>query len=610
MAWIYRRSLSYFKPERHLILAWLLTIALSIGVGLLQAWPTAILFDAVLSPKSLTSRDFFHWLFLASLPNNKLAQVVGLALIAMLLKIMLDVMSLAKNMLNNTINNYGTMRVRRSLYHKLMMLDMQFHRTQPQGDAIYRLSADAMGPQTIMNVLVNGLVSAVTLAVMGGAMLLYSWSLTVVALSVTPLLILTNLYFGPRIKRRTIDAKRVDAEMTTTLQRSMTLVSLIQAFRRERQENAGFQKITLRSARSWLRLNWQENGYGLASATIFSVAGAIIFGYGGYLVYRDQFLHPIAAGVTVGTLIVFNDYVRKLWDPLATLTSIARDIQPGVAGAERVFEILDHPIRLGGPVHPQKLPAGPSDLELRDVHFGYQPHELVVRGVSATIEAGSFVAFVGRSGAGKSSLLNLLPRFDDPTVGAILLGGRDLRSLRLEDLRAYVALVPQESPLMAASIGENIAYGRPDATHAEIRKAAVAAGAAEFINELPDAYDTLLTEGGSNLSGGQRQRVAIARALLTNASVVVLDEPTSALDPHSERRIAAAMASLRGERTVILVTHRLASVEACDQIFVMDHGQIVEQGTHAELLAHGGLYAEMWEEQRRIGTGSGTIRAA
>jgi ATP-binding cassette, subfamily B, bacterial len=226
--------------------------------------------------------------------------------------------------------------------------------------------------------------------------------------------------------------------------------------------------------------------------------------------------------------------------------------------------------------------------------------EPVLRGVSVKIEPGQIVAFVGSSGVGKSTLLNLLPRFYDPTGGAIRFDGIDARQVRVKDLRRHVALVLQESVILPTSVAENIAYGRQGATREQIRQAATLAGAAEFIEKLAEGYDTQIAEGGSNLSGGQRQRISIARALLTEAPIVILDEPTSALDPHHEQVFTDALRSLKGSRTIVIVSHRLSTVADCDQIFVMDGGRIVEQGTHDVLVEVGGLYAAMARQQRLV----------
>jgi ATP-binding cassette, subfamily B, bacterial len=283
---------------------------------------------------------------------------------------------------------------------------------------------------------------------------------------------------------------------------------------------------------------------------------------------------------------------------LCALTGFAANVQGGVAGAQRVFEVLDRDPAIRDVPGAIPMARKPRVLEFDDVSFSYEGRtSSVLDHISSKITPGQMVAFVGSSGAGKSTLLNLLPRFYDPTSGAVRLDGIDVRNVRLADLRKQVALVLQESVILPTTIAENIAYGRPRATRQQIREAARLAGAAEFIERMPEGYNTVICEGGQNLSGGQRQRISIARALLTEASFIVLDEPTSALDPLHEQMIVQTLQKLKGLRTIILVSHRLSTVRDCDQIFVMSAGKIVEQGTHEQLLEEHGVYHQMASHQ-------------
>ena len=586
---LYRRAVAYFRPDLHLVVVWVLLIGLSTGLGLLAAWPMAILVDSVLG--SGANRGAIHRAFFAVLPDGRLGQILALAGIGLGIKLAQDVLGACQSIVSNQVNYNGLMRVRCDLYRKLQALNLAYHRAQPQGDAIYRLKSDATGCQTVLNVIVTTAVAAVTLVVMTCVLSTRSVSLTVLAFSILPGLAAANVVFGRRLKERSLECKERDSQFTTAVQRSMACIGLVQAFGRESEEFGQFHGTVRENVRAWWRLNRQQVAYNMIIGTLFGLAGAAVFGYGGYLVLRGR--------LSTGDLMVFTAYLGMLWGPLCTLTGFSASVQNGATSAQRVFEILDLDPGIADAPDAVPLPRRPRVLELDRVSFSYDRRP-VLNDVSVRVEPGQMVAFVGASGVGKSTLLNLLPRFYDPSGGAVRLDGVDARQARVKDLRRHVALVLQDSVILPTTIAENIAYGRPEATREQVRAAAAMAGAAEFIDALPDGYATRITEGGQNLSGGQRQRISIARALLTEAPFVVLDEPTSALDPHHEQVVTDALRALKGTRTIVIVSHRLSSVLACDQIFMMERGRVVERGTHAELVALRGAYYEMARHQLQL----------
>jgi subfamily B ATP-binding cassette protein MsbA len=603
---LYLRALSYFRADWPWVGLLLVLIVASTAVGLLTAWPMAILIDSVLSPSSKSGG--VHRVLLGILPAHPVGQIIGLGACGLLFKLLQDVLSLVQTIVSNHVNYNGLMRVRCELYRKLQSLSLAYHRARPQGDAIYRVSSDTFGFQTILQVLISTAVACVTLVVMAWVLATRSVPLTLAALSIAPPLAALNVVFGRRLKARSLECKERDAQFTTVVQRSMASIGLVQAFRRERDEFGQFESKARGTIAAWWRLNRQQMLYNLLVGTLFGVGGAVVFVYGGYLVYRDQYVLHATNGLTVGDLMVFTSYLGMLWGPLCSLTGFLANVQGGVAGAQRVFEVLDESPDIADAADAKPLPLRPRVLELDRVTFGYADDRPVLRDVSVRIEPGQLVAFVGASGVGKSTLLNLVPRFYDPSGGAIRLDGVDIRGVRIADVRRHVALVLQESPILPTTVAENIAYGRPDATFEQIRHAAQLAGASTFIEAMPDGYDTVVAEGGQNLSGGQRQRIAVARALLTEAPLLVLDEPTSALDPHHEAAMTQSLAALKGSRTTILVSHRLSTVTQCDQIFVMDGGRLVERGTHDELVAMGGVYYEMARHQLRLDDGDAETR--
>ncbi len=595
---ICRRALGYFRPDLSRVLALLGLIGAATVLGLLQVWPLAILVDSVLSRTPQSGWMYQH--LIAPWTRSLLGQVVLLAGATLALRLIQEVLNLLRAMINLQINNNGLLRVRCDLFQKLQALHVNFHRTQPQGDTIYRLSNDAQGVPQILGTFIDVGVAALTLAVMLVILLGQSLELTLMAMSIAPLLFLTNVWFAKLLKSSSLDAKEVESRFTAVLQRSITSINLVQAYRREPVEFGRFRDSVAGTNQAWYQFHWKSALYRLCVGVLFAAGGAMIFAYGGYLVYRDQVLRPSPEGMTVGDLMVFLTYLGMFYDPLCRLSGAGASVQTAVASAERVFDVLDRELAVADAPEARSLPQQPRALALKNVSFGYGEGPPVLQRVQVTIQPGQMVAFVGASGVGKSTLLNLLPRFYDPTEGALTLDGHDLRKIKLHDLRQHIAVVMQESTLLPTTIAENIAYGRLDASEADIRHAAQMAGAAAFIEALPDGYNTVVAEGGQNLSGGQRQRIAIARALVTEAPILVLDEPTSALDPYHERQIADLLASLKGKRTIILVSHRLSTVVDCDQIFVLDRGHVVERGSHRRLLKRRRVYFEMAKQQLQL----------
>jgi len=305
-------------------------------------------------------------------------------------------------------------------------------------------------------------------------------------------------------------------------------------------------------------------------------------------------------GFTMGKLTIFLGFLSQMYGPLQKLSGSTTMLAIGIAGCKRVFEVLDRDPIIKDAPDAVSLPKQPRVLELDNVIFSYREGNNVLDGVTCTISPGEMVAFVGSSGVGKTTLLNLVPRFYDPVGGSIKLGGHDLRQIKVADVRRHIALVLQENVVLPTSVKENIAYGRPDATDAQIKHAAELAGAAIFIDKLDNKFEEQVSEAGSNLSGGQRQRISIARALLTEAPVIIMDEPTSALDPQHEQLIIETLKNIKGHRTLILVSHRLSTVADCDQIFVMEAGKIIERGKHHDLIKQRGLYWQMARHQLKL----------
>jgi ABC-type multidrug transport system fused ATPase/permease subunit len=583
------RAIRYFRDDLRLILFLLSLTACSTALGLLQAWPLAVLVDSALGTPS--TDNWMHRLFLAPLPDHPIKRIIGLGIMALLLRFVHELIAMARRLLTPRVHYNGLLRVRGDLYRKLQGMHLDYHRSRPMSDSLFRLTTDTLGFQAVLTVMINLLVAGITLLVIVGLLMGRNGALTLIALSIAPPLMWVNVIFGRRLSEKTRKSRESDSAFTTSVQRSMSAIVLTQAFGREEDEYHRFGTSARRCVRAWFGIHRQEVAYGLSVGVILAVGASLILTYGGVLLHRRQ--------LTPGELMIFMTYLGMIYDPLCQITGFRFNLESGLAGARRVFEVFDRDALVTDAADATFLPLQPRSLILEAVGFEYSSDQKILQRIDVNIEPGQSVAFVGSSGAGKSTLLNLLLRFYDPTAGTVKLDQHDLRQIKLKDIRRHIALVLQDSVILPTTIAENIAYGCPTATLEQIREAARLAGAANFIEALPDQYQTALLDSGMNLSGGQRQRIALARALLTKAPILVLDEPTSALDSEHEQVVIDTLRSLKAKHTVVLVSHHIAAVMSCDRIYVLDQGMIVEHGNHQELLRRGGIYAAMAKQQLR-----------
>jgi len=581
------RILSYFRPDAWRIALSLLLILLSTLLALLWGFPLAILIDSFSGQKQ---EQWLYLIFYNLTPQESpIAKILFLAGLMLVIRVGSELLRMWQSILSIRVGLHGMMRVRCDLYRKLQTLSAAYHRSAPQGDAIYRVAWDTYGFQGILNVLVTILVSTCKLVLMVAIAWSFNWQITLMALLAAPPLLLIFHFYGKTLRLRSVEAKEKDSGFYTVLQRSMSAIGLVQAYNRQSDEYRHFDKTVHNSARAYYNLHWHEVMYWLLIGVVFAFGATLVFGYGGYLVSTGA--------LTLGTLTIILAYIADLYDPLSRLSSSGSGWISAMVGVNRVFEVLDRKEPIQDAPNAIDLPRKPRTLFFHEVGFSYQAQIPVLQDVSMTIPPGSMVAIVGASGTGKTTLLNLLPRFYDPTAGGIVLDQNDIRTITLASLRRHIALVHQENIILPTTIAENIAYGRPDATQQQIEHAAESAGAREFIEKMPEKWESQVAENGGNLSGGQRQRIAIARALLTEAPILVLDEPTSALDAEHERLITQTLMNLIRSRTIIIVSHRLSTVMGCDRIYVMEGGKIVEEGDHARLVSQDGPYRRMARHQ-------------
>jgi len=473
--------------------------------------------------------------------------------------------------------------MRLAAYPHLQKLSPRFFAKSKLGDIVSRINNDIGEVQricadTLLSLLSNLLFFVGSIAIM----ISLNWRLSLVGVALLPLSIFALRHYQHRLAAEAKIMRERSSELGSFLIESILGMRLVVATVNEQRETQEFRRRNSNFIRSLLSMQWMSFLGGALPGSVLTVSSAIVFLYGGKLVIDGR--------LTIGGLVAFTAYHVRLLSPVQTLLGTYTNLVTGGVSLGRVFELFDTPVEVQE--SPSAAPCGKlrGEISFDHVRFRFSPDTSVLEDVSFRIPAGSICAVVGASGAGKSTLADLVLRFYDPDSGAVTIDGRDVRTLRLSDLRRDVALVEQTPYLFRASVRENIAYGKRGATLDEIRTCARNAAIDSFIASLPEAYDTIIGERGSTMSAGERQRIALARALLRDPSVLVMDEPTSALDPVSESSIANALSGAFAGRTVILITHRMSLAEKADKIVVMENGRIVQEGIPRELLyVQGGL---------------------
>lgn len=570
---LYLRILSYIKPYMHrLIFAMFCTIMVAAG-NLYIPWIIKDIIDEVLADKNGT---MLNWIA---------ASIIAIFVVR-------GLFWYGQNYLMSYVGQSVIIDIRAAVFKKLQRLSVSFYDKNKTGTIMSYVTNDVNALQSAM---VENTIEMITegFILIGSvvAMIYLDWRLTLFTVCTFPVVLWFMEFFGKKIRKTGGRIQECTADITSVLQESVASARVIKSFVREDYEVDRFDVEN----RANFRAN-MKNAQLMATLTpvvelVAAIGVTMIIWYGGNNVINGT--------ITAGSLVAFLTYAVNISNPIKRLTRVIGNIQKALAAAQRVFMIIDMPEEIAESRDAKQLPEVSGKVEFQNVSFAYDDKGNVITDLSFSVKPGEVIAIVGPSGAGKSTIANLLPRFYDVNKGDIKIDGHSVREVTLDSLREQVGIVPQETMLFNGSVYNNILYGRLDATKEEIEAAAKAANAHDFIMQLTDGYETKLGDRGVNLSGGQRQRIAIARAILKNPRILILDEATSALDTESERVVQEALDRLMVGRTSFVIAHRLSTVKNADKILVLEKGNLVESGTHDELLALDGLYAHLYKIQYR-----------
>ncbi|MGH9326929.1 MAG: ABC transporter ATP-binding protein [Terriglobia bacterium] len=572
-----------------------LAVALVAVIGeaianLLEPWPLKVVLDNVLRSKHTHGR-LDHLIF-ATVGHDKMA-ILEAAAIAVLAIAGIDaICSYIEKYLITSIGQWVVHDLRRTLYFHIQRLSLAYHDRKQTGDLISRVTGDISAVQSfIASGLLNVFVNCLTLGGMVAVMFYISWRFTLIALAVAPLLFAIVYVYTRRIKKASRALRKKQSEILSVMEEVLSSIRIVKAFAQEEYEQRRLEEESLEGVEIglWARgLKAQ-----LAPLVVMIIAGGtcLVLWFGGRM--------ALGGSLSAGLLVVFIIYLGKMYKPMQALSKMADTYSKAAVGFERVQEILATEREAHEGRGLKRAPHLKGKIDFDHVGFDYVQGLPVLKDISLSIAPGQVAALVGPTGAGKTTIVSLLPRFYNPATGTVRIDNLDIRRFTLKSLRQQMSFVLQETLLFHASIWQNIAYGKPDAKRSEILRAAELANATEFIEKMPEAYDTEVGERGVTLSGGQRQRIAIARAIIRNTPILILDEPSSGLDAASEQLVFEALDRLMEGKTSIVIAHRLSTIRRADVIFVVQDGRIAEHGKHEELINAGGLYAKLYDLQFR-----------
>jgi ATP-binding cassette subfamily B protein len=562
-----------------------------IGEGitnLLEPWPLKIVIDNVLK-----SHPVNGWLskWIAPLAHgDRITILKDAALAALAIAIVGALCSYAEKYLTTSVGQWVMHDLRMRLYSHIQRLSLAYHDHKQTGDLVSRVTSDIDAIQSfiasgLLGVLINGL----TLVGMVVVMFCLNWQFTLIALSVAPPLFVLVYTSTRRIKKAAREVRKKEGEIVSVIQEVLSSIRVVKAYAREEYEQTRLEEQSLESVEIALHARAMKARLAPLVAILVAIGTSMVLWFGAHMV--------LAGTLLTGDLIVFIMYLKQMYKPMQELSKMTDAWSKAEVGYERIREVLDTDGEVKDLPGARKAPRFRGQIEFEHVSFGYLADLQVLRDVSLRIHPGQMAALVGPTGAGKTTIISLIPRFYDPLEGVVRVDGIDVKRFQMQSLRQQMSFVLQETLLFHAPVWNNIAYGKPGASRAEILRAAKLANAHEFIEKMPQGYDTLIGERGVTLSGGQRQRIAIARAIIRNTPILILDEPSTGLDAAAEKLVFEALDRLMEGRTSIVIAHRLSTIRRADAIFVVKDGEIAQRGRHDELMKAGGLYAELYELQ-------------
>jgi subfamily B ATP-binding cassette protein MsbA len=578
------------RPHYKALAVGLLAVIGEGAADLLAPWPLKIVLDNVIRSRSLHGHGWLNHFIVSTFGSDSLAVLKFAAGGAILIAVFGAICSYTEKYLTTSVGQWVMHDLRRTLYSHVQRLSLSYHDSKQTGDLISRVTSDIDAIQSfIASGLLGVLINSLTLVGMVVVMFYINWGFTLIALSVVPVLFGVVFSYTRKIKKASREVRKKEGEIVSVIQEVLTSIRVVKAFGREDYEQRRLEEESLESVEISLRARGLKAKLSPIVEIIVAVGTGMVLWFGGRMVLNEH--------LDVASLVVFIWYLGKMYKPMQEISKMTDSYSKAAVGYERIREVLETHKEVVNLPGARPAPPFRGLIEFDRVSFHYEPQRPVLRDVSFRIEPGQVGAFVGPTGAGKTTIISLIPRFYDPVSGSVKIDGRDVRRYTQSSLRQQISFVLQETLLFHGPVWSNIAYGRPGANRFEILRAAEIANAHEFIEKMPDGYNTIIGERGVTLSGGQRQRIAIARAVIRDSPILIMDEPTTGLDAGSEKLVFEALDRLMEGKTSIVIAHRLSTVRRADCICVIKDGAIAEHGKHDELLHSGGLYSELYELQ-------------